>query len=103
MKAVIISGNKQHMVQEGDELDIELLHGDKQLSFEPVLLIGDTSVQVGTPVVSGASVQAEVVTERAQAAKVTSIRFKSKKRVHKVKGHRQQLTRIRITKITTNT
>ena len=58
---------------------------------------GDKTV-VGTPEVK-VVVTAEVVDARIQADKVTSIRYKSKKRVHKVHGHRQHQTRLKIKKI----
>ncbi len=97
MKAIISTGNKQYLVQAGDLLDIELIESDKKsVSFDPLLVIGDKEVLVGTPVVAGHSVTAEIIGET-KGDKVTSIRYKSKKRVHKVHGHRQQYTQINIT------
>ncbi len=98
-KAIIATGGKQYVVSEGDMLNVELLDSDKKsVTFEPLLVIDGDKVSVGTPIVSGAKVTAEVV-DTVKADKVTSIRYKAKKRVHKLHGHRQQLTQVRITKI----
>ena len=98
-KAVIATGGKQYLVSEGEVLEVELLGADKTVHFEPLLTIADEIVQVGSPVVDGAKVTAEVITQEVQADKVTAIRYKAKKRVHKVHGHRQKHTQIKITKI----
>src|SRR5688500_18695519 len=99
-KAVIATGGKQYLVTEGETVEVELLHtDDKKVTFEPLLVIDGDTVAVGTPSVAKAKVSAEVVVEDAQADKVTSIRYKAKKRVHKVRGHRQHHTSIKITQI----
>src|SRR4051812_38877183 len=99
-KAVIVTGGKQYLVSEGETLDVELLHADsKSVTFEPLLVIDGEAVSVGTPNVDKAKVTAEVVAEDAMDDKVTSIRYKAKKRVHTVRGHRQHHTQIKITKI----
>jgi large subunit ribosomal protein L21 len=100
-KAVIATGGKQYLVREGEELNVELLKtGDKSVSFEPLLVIDGEKISVGVPAVSGAKVTADIVVADGQADKVTAIRFKAKKRVHKVHGHRQHQSTIKITKIT---
>jgi len=98
-KAVILTGGKQYIVSEGETLDIELIDADKKLSFEPLLVINGEEVTVGAPYVIGAKVAAEVVVAKLLADKVTAIRYKPKKRVQKVRGHRQRLSRIKITAI----
>jgi large subunit ribosomal protein L21 len=98
-KAVIQSGNKQYIVYEGLSLDVFHLSEEKTAVFEPLMVIDGDSVSVGTPTVSGVKVTAEIVTPLLKADKVTAIRYKAKKRVKKVRGHRQQLTTIKITKI----
>lgn len=98
-KAVITTGGKQYLVSEGDTLEVELLGSDKTATFEPLLVIDGEKVSVGTPTVAGAMVTADVVAENVKADKVTSIRYKAKKRVHTVRGHRQQHASIKITKI----
>jgi len=99
-KAVIATGGKQYLVTEGETVEVELLHSDdKKVSFEPLLVIDGDAVTVGTPSVAKVKVSAEVVADEVKADKVTSIRYKAKKRVHKVRGHRQRHTQIKITKI----
>jgi large subunit ribosomal protein L21 len=98
-KAVISTGGKQYIVSEGDELDVELLHEEKNTSFQPLLVIDGDKVTVGTPAVSDVSVKADIVEQSVKADKVVAIRYKAKKRVNKKRGHRQQLTRIKVTKI----
>lgn len=98
-KAVIASGGKQYVVEVGETINVELLDTDKkQVTFEPLMVIDGDKVSVGTPAVSGAKVTAEVLDE-VRGDKVTSIRYKSKKRVHKLRGHRQRMVQIKITKI----
>jgi large subunit ribosomal protein L21 len=99
-KAVIATGGKQYLVTEGETLEVELLHTDeKSVAFEPLLVIDGDSVSVGAPVVEKTKVTAEVVDQDVKDDKVTSIRYKAKKRVHKVRGHRQRHTVIKISKI----
>lgn len=99
-KAVIQTGSKQYLVQEGETIAIELIKGaDKKVTFDALLVIDGENVQVGAPHVAKATVEAEVVEADIQADKVTSIRYKAKKRVHTVKGHRQHQTTIKISKI----
>ena len=100
-KAVITTGGKQYVVSEGEILKVELIkEPGKSISFEPLLVIDGDSVQVGTPIVAQAKVIAEILESDVQADKVTSIRYKAKKRVHTVRGHRQHQTILKITKIT---
>jgi large subunit ribosomal protein L21 len=99
-KAVINTGGKQYLVSEGETLAVESLKTDaKTVDFEALLVIDGDKVQVGAPTVKGAKVSAEIVDADARADKVTAIRYKAKKRVHKVRGHRQHQAEIKITKI----
>lgn len=99
-KAVIATGGKQYLVAEGETIDVELLKAEgTTVSFEPLMIIDGETVTVGAPIVDKAKVSADVVAADVQADKVTSIRYKAKKRVHKVHGHRQHHTTIKITKI----
>lgn len=100
MKAVIQTGGKQYIVAKGDELTVELLDDKKTTTFDALMVIDDAKVKVGTPTVAKAKVTAKVIGDE-RGKKVTSIRYKSKKRVHKVRGHRQGSTRVEITGITT--
>lgn len=99
-KAVIQTGGKQYLVTEGETLDVELLKGEKgKVSFAALLVIDGDKVTVGTPLVDKVAVEADIVAEDVQADKVTSIRYKAKKRVHTVRGHRQHHTTLKITSI----
>lgn len=99
-KAVIQTGSKQYIVQEGETLHVELLkQTGRGLTFDPLLVVDGDSVQVGKPVVASHKVKAEVVEEDRLSDKVMSVRYKAKKRVHKVHGHRQHLTTIKVVSI----
>lgn len=88
------------MVSSGDQIDVELLNTDKKtVNFEPLLVFDGKDVKIGTPAVEGAKVTAEIVSADKQADKVTSIRYKAKKRVKKVRGHRQRYATIKISSI----
>jgi large subunit ribosomal protein L21 len=97
--AIFKTGGKQYRVSAGDRIDVEKLDaqpGDV-LTFDQVLLVAkEDGVTVGSPLVAGAAVTAEVVDQR-RAKKVTAFHFKRRKGHHKTKGHRRQLTRIAIT------
>lgn len=100
-KAVISTGGKQYLVSQGDEITTELLKASqKTLSFDPLMIIDDKTVSVGTPTVTGAKVDAQIIEQDIKTDKVTSIRFKAKKRVHKIRGHRQRKTVLKIQNIT---
>lgn len=79
---------------------VELLKTEgKKVTFEPLLVIDNDKVDVGAPYVGAHKVTAEVVDEDVKADKVTAIRYKAKKRVHKVHGHRQHQTSLKIISI----
>lgn len=99
-KAVIQTGGKQYLVSEGETLNVELVKAEKgKANFDALLVIDGDTVTVGAPLVDKVKVAADVVAEDVQADKVTSIRYKAKKRVHTVHGHRQHQTTLKITKI----
>ena len=101
MFAVLKTGGKQYKVQSGDTLRVEKLaanSGDK-VQFNEVLMIGGDAPVVGAPVVADAGVQAEVI-EQIKGPK--TINFVKRRRKHsskRTKGHRQQLTLVRVTDI----
>ena len=101
--AIIKTGGKQYEVKEGDILKIEKIDkkaGDKFI-FEEVLLISDKegkNIKIGDPFISGAKVHAEVI-EQGKNKKVTVIKYKSKTRYKRTLGHRQNYTKVKITKI----
>jgi large subunit ribosomal protein L21 len=98
-KAVILTGGKQYLVEPGQELNVELLDPATKPSFDALLVIDGENTSVGSPLVDGVKVTADIVEQVVKADKVTAIRYKAKKRVNKKRGHRQKLTRIKITKI----
>jgi len=99
-KAVIEVSGTQHIVAEGDTIIVNLLETDKKsVKFVPLMVADGKNTVVGTPEVKGAEVTATVVDADSQGDKVMAIRYKSKKRVHKVRGHRQRLTTLKITSI----
>jgi len=101
MYAVIETGGKQYRVEVGTELEVELLEGvpGDSITLDRVLLVadGDDSA-IGRPIVSDAAVEAEVV-RRDRADKVISFKYRPKARRRVKKGHRQDVTVLRITDV----
>jgi len=97
-KAIIATGGHQYLVSEGETLEVETLQDEKTAKFDALLVIDGDKVTVGAPAVTGVTVTADIVAQT-RAEKVTAIRYKAKKRVKKVTGHKQHLTQIKITKI----
>lgn len=103
MYAVIRTGGKQYRVAPDDVIEVEKLAGEKGeiIKFSEVLMLGgDGPAQIGAPVVSGASVAGEVI-EQKRADKIVVFKKKRRKNYRRKKGHRQQLTAVRITEILT--
>lgn len=101
--AVIKTGGKQYLVKEGDSIKIETLAGatekGAQVSFDEVLMtIDGDAAKVGTPTVSGAKVQAEVV-RLGRHKKIIVTKYKQKSRYMKRNGHRQEFVEVKINKI----
>ena len=99
--AVIKTGGKQYKVSEGDKIRVEKLSKEEGsvVSFPDVLLYVDgENVDVGTPTVSGVSVEGKVLGE-GKADKVVVFKYKKRKRYSKKKGHRQQYTQVEITTV----
>lgn len=102
MYAVIKTGAKQHKVTEGDVLSVEKLAGNKgdEITFNEVLMISDDKeIKVGTPFVAGATVVGQIVAQK-KGPKLVVYHMKRRKGFHKKTGHRQNLTSMKITKIT---
>lgn len=100
MKAVIQVGGKQYLVTEKETLLVDRLQdGTKDLSLEPLMVIDGDTTKVGAPAVSGVTVKATVDEPEVKGDKIKVVRFESKKRVKKINGHRQQYSRITVTKI----
>src|SRR4030065_336109 len=102
MHAVIVTGGKQYRVKVGDVLAIEERERDPgrkaQFARAPLTEDGET-VQVGTPVLDAAMVLG-LVLENFKDEKVLVFKKKRRKQFRRTHGHRQQLTKVRITRIT---
>lgn len=99
-KAVVKVGGKQFVVAEKETLMVDLLpEGTKELTLDALLVIDGDKITVGAPTVKDVKVTAKVVEELVKGDKIQVIRYKSKKRVHKVNGHRQKYSKIEITSI----
>jgi large subunit ribosomal protein L21 len=102
MFAVIKTGGKQYRVAPDDVIEIEKLDADAgaTVTFDDVLLVsGDAGTTVGTPVVAGATVTAEVV-EQTRGPKVISFKKRRRQNSKRKRGHRQDITVVKITGIT---
>lgn len=101
MYAVILTGGKQYRVKEGDVLSIEKLglEPGRKAQFDRVLLIEDgENIQVGMPVLDNAMVLG-LVLENFRDEKVLVFKKKRRKQYRRTRGHRQSLTKVRITRI----
>ena len=101
MYAVIKTGGKQYKVQEGDTLRVEKIDVEEggELSLDQVLMVADgEDIAVGTPLVAGASVAANVQSH-GRGEKIKVVKFKRRKHHLKRMGHRQAYTELKITGI----
>jgi large subunit ribosomal protein L21 len=102
MYAVIETGGKQYRVEVGTELEVELLDAEpgKTVTLNRVLLVADGEEStIGRPVVADASVSAEVVSQT-RGPKLIAFKYRPKARRRVKKGHRQELTLLRVADIT---
>ena len=101
MYAVIKTGGKQYRVAADDKLAIEKIAGEagSEVEFTEVLMLGgDGDAKIGAPAIAGAKVLAEVV-EQGRAAKVIAFKKRRRQNSRRKRGHRQDLTVVRITAI----
>lgn len=100
MYAIIATGGKQYKVSEGDVIRVEKLgvEAGETYTFDQVLLVNGDEMKIGAPYVENATVEADVI-DNVKSKKVIVYKFKRKTGYHKKKGHRQQLTAVKITKI----
>ncbi|MBR1965390.1 MAG: 50S ribosomal protein L21 [Lentisphaeria bacterium] len=102
MYAIMQSGGKQHTVKVGDFVELEKLEGEigAEVVFDTVLAVGEEGgkLNVGTPVIAGASVKAEIV-DQFRGKKIIVFKMKRRKSYRRTQGHRQSLTRVKITAI----
>ena len=101
MYAVLKTGGKQYKVQAGDVLRVEKLAaiaGDK-IQFNEILMVGGETLTVGAPLVAGAAVQAEVIDQIKGEKTIHFVKRRRKHSSQRTKGHRQQLTLVRVTEV----
>lgn len=101
MYAIIKAGGRQYKMTEGANLRVEKLVGEPgaDINFADVLMIGgDGDPRFGTPTIANASVAARIV-RQAKAKKVMVYKKKRRKGYEKKRGHRQEFTEIKVTKI----
>ena len=104
MYAIVETGGKQYQVEEGRYLDVELLDAelDAKVVFDKVVLVvNGKKSKVGQPYVSGASVEGTLM-KHDKAKKIIVYKQRPKKGYRKKQGHRQQFTRVMISKIRTS-
>jgi large subunit ribosomal protein L21 len=103
MFAVIRTGGKQYRVAANDVITIERLQGEAgdTIAFDQVLMIGGTSLIIGSPTVAGATVAGELV-EQSRGPKTISFKKRRRQNSKRKKGHRQDLSVVRITEILTD-
>ena len=100
MFAVIRTGGKQYRVVQDEVLSVDRILGDvgAKLTLGEVLLLGGDSPKAGAPLVTGASVAAEIL-EQGRGPKVTAFKKKRRKDTHRKRGSRSHFTKIKITAI----
>lgn len=102
--AIIKTGGKQYLVNEGDKVLIEKLNQEvgTEFDFDTVLMIGEAgtdNAKIGQPVLEGAKVRAKVL-EQGKGDKKIVFKYTNKTRYKKKKGHRQPFSKVEILKIT---
>lgn len=101
MYAIIETGGKQYKVEVGSLVNVEKLNvaAGETIVFDRVIAVSkDDKLTVGSPVVSGVTVKADVV-EEGKGKKIIVFKYKSKKSYKKKQGHRQPYTKVKITAI----
>jgi len=100
MYAVFQSGGKQHRVTEGQTLRLEKLdlEAGATIEFAALMIANGEDIKIGTPVVAGSKVVAEVV-NHGRGDKVKIVKFRRRKHYRKQAGHRQWFTEVKITSI----
>ena len=101
MYAVIATGGKQYRVNEEMEIAVERVSGEvgSEIVFDEVLAVGDgAGIECGTPLLSETKVKGEIV-EHFRGKKLTAFKMKRRKGYRRKHGHRQELTKVRISAI----
>ena len=102
--AIIETGSKQYRVEPKSLIEVELLdlpEGQKEVTLDRVLLVRNgEQIQVGNPTVAGAKVICDFL-EEFRGPKVISFRFRRRKNSRRIRGHRQDMIRLRVKEIRT--
>jgi large subunit ribosomal protein L21 len=99
MYAIIETGGKQYRVEEGDEINVELLGSEGEVKFEKVLFIHDGKTpKIGLPHLAKCAVHAEVI-GTTKGPKVIAFKYKKCKNYRRTVGHRQKYSLVKIKKI----
>ena len=100
MQAIISVGGKQYQVSPGQVVRVEQLKGvpGDVVEFHRVLAVEKDKLQLGTPLVEGAKVRAEIL-DHGRAEKIRVLKYKRKKQYRRHTGHRQPYTEVRISEI----
>lgn len=101
MYAVVKTGGKQYRVSAGTKIKVEQLPAEvgSEVTFDQVLMIAeDGSVKLGTPLLSGATVKAKVLSQ-GRGDKIRIFKMRRRKHYRKTQGHRQNFTELEITGI----
>jgi large subunit ribosomal protein L21 len=95
--AIVKTGGKQYRVAEGDVIDVEKLdvEAGSDTQLEVLMVSNGSSLLVGAPTLTDATVTAEVVDQH-KGDKVIAFKYKRRKGYHRTVGHRRQLTRLKI-------
>lgn len=99
--AVIETGGKQYLVSEGQKIQVEKLpqKAGEKFNFDKVLLLSeDDKIEIGKPYLAGKKISAELLEEK-RLPKITIFKYHSKTRYRRKKGHRQQVSMVKILKI----
>jgi len=99
MFAIVEVASRQHKVKEGDTLEIPQVKKKKEITIDKVLMtISGKDVNIGTPHVKGAKVVCDVL-EDVKGKKTYSFKFKRRKSYHRMIGHRDTFTRIKVKEV----
>src|SRR5690606_10203783 len=101
MYAVIRAGSRQFKVAEGDTLQVDRIAGNAgdKVKFDQVLMVGGKNIKIGSPMVSGAVVEATIESQ-GKGEKIRVFKYKRRKNYKVTQGHRQPITTLKIGKIT---
>lgn len=100
MYAIIKTGGKQYVVEEGKVISIEKLDVEEgaEVTFDEVLLVSGDDIKIGQPNVAGAKVTGKVL-EQGKERKIRIFKYKAKSNYRRRQGHRQPFTKVKIEKI----